>query len=72
MKKEIENKIMEILEKECYKDERGYFYSEIYRDYRDNLSDDLLKEIFNSKNPKGNFFELMDVRIVAIAHPIKE
>lgn len=60
MKKEIENKVMEILEKECYKDERGYFYSEIYRDYRDNLTEDLLKEIFNSKNPKDKFFELMD------------
>ena len=54
MKKEIENKVMEILEKECYKDERGYFYSEIYRDYRDNLSDDLLVPNELVRDDKGN------------------
>ena len=52
MDQEIETKLKkaaeEALERICFLDEHGNFYTEIYADYRDELEDSSLKKICNA------------------------
>lgn len=56
-------RIKTIIEKHCYLkyDEKNDCYiGEIYADYRDGLEKSTIKEIFEAKNPKDKFYEMMD------------
>lgn len=55
---ELKTKITDILEEECSKDKTsGFFYSEIYTDYNDELSSKSILEICQAKNPHESFDE---------------
>ena len=44
----------------CWRDDQGYYYTEIYADYRDNLDDLILEKICNSEDPRCRFWEWLD------------
>lgn len=56
---ELKDRIIEILSKECFKDESGIFYEEIYADCKDELSEENSIKICTSKCPEEKFDELM-------------
>ena len=64
MDQEIETKLKkaaeEALERICFRDEHGKFYTEIYADYRDELEGSSLKKICNADNPKWEFYDWLD------------
>lgn len=61
MKKELELKIKEILEKNYYRaNESGDYVVDIYADYRDKLEKDSLVDISQSLNARETFYEKID------------
>ena len=44
----------------CWRDEQGYYYTEIYADYRDNLDDLILEKMCNAEDPRCRFWEWLD------------
>ena len=64
MNKKTQNKLVtaakEVLATFCWKDENGYFYEEIYADYRDELDDGNLKKICEAENPQEHFGDWLD------------
>ena len=44
----------------CWRDEQGYYYTEIYADYRDNLDDLILEKICNAEDPRCRFWDWLD------------
>lgn len=53
----IKQAVRGVLEAECYKDKDGMFYTEIYADYRDKLSDKDILNICRADNPREAFDE---------------
>ena len=62
MNKKTQSKLVtaakEVLATFCWKDEKGYFYEEIYADYRDELDDGSLKKDLRSRTSAGTFLGL--------------
>jgi len=52
---ELKNLIREIVSIECPKDDEGYYYSEVYADYRDELDQKNILKICKSNNPRETF-----------------
>ena len=50
----------EVLDRVCFRDEHGNFYTEIYADYRDELDATLLKKLCNAADPREAFYEWLD------------
>ncbi len=48
---ELKNLIKKVLEEESFKDSNGYYYDEIYKDYRDEISDSAVAEILKADDP---------------------
>ena len=44
----------------CWHDDQGYYYTEIYADYRDNLDDLILEKICNAEDPRCRFWDWLD------------
>jgi len=53
----VKQAVIEVLEAECCKDKDGIFYTEIYADYRDELSDQELQNICRADDPREAFDE---------------
>ena len=64
MNKKTQSKLVtaakEVLATFCWKDEKGYFYEEIYADYRDELDDGSLKKICEAEHPQEHFLDWLD------------
>ena len=61
MKKEdLKDAMSKVLDAHYSRDESGLFYSEIYTDYQDELSEESLRKILASKDPKETFREAID------------
>ena len=50
----------EALDRVCFRDEHGNFYTEIYADYRDELDDRSLKKLCNAEDPREQFYDWLD------------
>jgi len=58
--KKLNKAAEEVLDRICFRDEHGNFYTEIYADYRDELDDYWLQKICNSTDPRDGFYEWLD------------
>lgn len=52
---ELKLLIKEVLEEESHKDSNGFYYDEIYKDYRDEMPDSTIAEILKAKDPMVAF-----------------
>jgi hypothetical protein len=55
----LKDAIRDVLSTICLKDENGMFYTMIDVDYRDELSDQVMREICNDKTPRDKLWELL-------------
>jgi len=62
IKKRIVKKLKQIIDTHtCLRsDDDGYFFGEIYADYRDEFDNYTIKKIFNADNARDMFYELLD------------
>ena len=58
--KKLNKAAEEVLDRVCFRDEHGNFYTEIYADYRDELDATLLKKLCNAADPREAFYEWLD------------
>lgn len=56
----LKKRIAENLADHYFQDSNGLFYNEIYKDYRDELSEGTVKEIINAEDPESRLYELLD------------
>ena len=57
---ELKNLIKDVLEEESYKDSNGFYYDEIYIDYRDEVPERTIAEILNADDPMLSFEERVE------------
>jgi len=60
--KRIVRRIKKIIDVHAYfrADDSGYYYGEIYADYRDEFDEGTIIDIFKAENPRDKFYELLD------------
>ena len=58
-REEMKELMAEKLTEHLDRDEDGLFYSEVYVDYRDELSDDTIRTILSSDDPQQAYYELV-------------
>ena len=58
-KEQVIEKVKDILRDMCLSEEGGYFTSEIYVDYRDEMSDETIKDIMEAEHPEEAFYDIM-------------